>query len=375
MKTQTKIIVADVLTGLARLEDQSVHCVITSPPYWNQRDYQINGQIGLEPTPVEYVTKLVKVFREVWRVLRDDGTVWLNLGDSYAGSGKAGKKINMKPKDLIGLPWRVAFALQADGWYLRSDIIWSKSNSKPESCVDRPTNAHEHVFLLAKRARYFYDNEAIKEPYARKYQDGPGFGGFANKKNSKYRIIDNQGNGPNAKVGSGCNKRSVWSIPTVPFPKAHFATYPPGLVEPCIKAGTSERGVCPKCGNPWRRMVETNRSYTPVDPTTLKGEIRSSKMKLYRSNSKETGEIEGQIETVTIGWQPSCSCGLDPIPATVLDPFFGAGTTGLVTTKLRRNCIGVEISPKYAKMAKKRIDRECGLLAEKTELIYARRIL
>ena len=214
----------DVLLTLA---DESVQTVVTSPPYWGLRDYGVNGQIGLEPTPELYVENMVSIFRDVRRVLRSDGTLWLNMGDSYAGSGAGGggnRKGNEhgqhnavakksrpsalpthKPKDLVGIPWRLAFALQADGWYLRCDIIWSKPNPMPESVTDRPTKAHEYIFLLTKSARYYYDAEAIREPQR--------------------------------------NKRSVWEIPTQPYSEAHFATFPEALVRPCILAGTSEAGV------------------------------------------------------------------------------------------------------------------------------------
>ena len=233
----------DVRDVLPTLEAGSVQCVITSPPYWGLRDYGVDNQIGLEPTPEEYVQTMVEVFREVKRVLRDDGTVWLNLGDSYAGSGKGqmgdrtSANINnkqstnkgsstgglptdyghMKPKDLIGIPWRVAFALQADGWYLRSDIIWAKGVSfcpdysgsvMPESVTDRPTKSHEYLFLLTKSARYYYDAEAVRE-------DATG-------------------------CGESRNLRSVWTINPQPYSEAHFATFPTTLVEPCVKAGSKK---------------------------------------------------------------------------------------------------------------------------------------
>jgi DNA modification methylase len=214
---------------------------VTSPPYWGLRDYGEDGQIGLEHTPDEYVTRLVEVFREVRRVLRDDGTLWLNLGDSYAGSGAGGgtsgdlahhmtniamsnrpttnKLHGIKSKDLVGIPWRVAFALQADGWYLRSDIIWAKPNPMPESVTDRPTKSHEYVFLLSKSARYYYDADAIRE------------GDTARASGNKTRVIAD---------GSGRNARSVWTITTKPYAEAHFATFPPELPERCIKAGSQE---------------------------------------------------------------------------------------------------------------------------------------
>jgi DNA modification methylase len=241
--SSVQIINADVLDSLRRLPDQSIQCCITSPPYWGLRDYGVVGQIGLEPTPEEYVEKMVEVFREVRRVLRDDGTLWLNLGDSYNGSGGAGgdyapgglkagqpkypgRRISaLKPKDLVGIPWRVAFALQEDGWYLRSDIIWHKPNPMPESVRDRPTKAHEYMFLLTKSGKYYYDADAVREPCATSdHERGDG--------NGPYRA-DHFNHNP-----LGRNRRDVWTIPTRPYKGAHFATFPPALVEPCLLAGS-----------------------------------------------------------------------------------------------------------------------------------------
>ena len=278
MSMSIRIIQADVIAGLAALEDQSVQCVVTSPPYWGLRDYGVEGQIGLEKTPEEYVQRMVEVFREVRRVLRDDGTVWLNIGDGYNANTGAGfngnKRLDkknrdtvmdrpswLKPKDMVGIPWRLAFALQADGWYLRSDIIWSKPNPMPESVTDRPTKAHEYVFLLTKRARYFYDADAVRE-------DHTSYGDYERRKN-KLKLgntdhprsdlhCDKKGFRDRKEYYSpnGRNRRTVWEIATQPTPEAHFATFPEALVEPCIKAGTSERGCCSVCGAPWVRVVE-----------------------------------------------------------------------------------------------------------------------
>jgi site-specific DNA-methyltransferase (cytosine-N4-specific) len=216
--SEAKILVGDVRQQLASIADGSVQCCVTSPPYWGLRDYGVDGQIGLEQTPEAYVAEMVGVFREVWRVMADDGVLWLNLGDSYNGSGGAGgdygvgglkegqpkypgrKVETLKPKDLVGIPWRVAFALQADGWWLRQDIIWAKPNPMPESVADRCTKAHEYLFMLTKSARYYFDNVAIAEPTR--------------------------------------NKRSVWTITTKPFKGAHFAVMPEALVEPCVLASS-----------------------------------------------------------------------------------------------------------------------------------------
>lgn len=289
-----KILVGDVRHTLAKLPDASVHCCVTSPPYWGLRDYGNDAQIGLEQTPEEYVAQMVAVFREVRRVLRDDGTLWLNLGDSYAGpkgnnrSGFANPKDDCgmaimldrepwgQPKQLVGIPWRVAFALQADGWWLRQDIIWHKPNPMPESVTDRCTKAHEYVFLLTKRERYFYDAEAIKE--AAEY--GHRGSRFDIGKTAVHGIGRSQ-QGEREDSGTR-NRRSVWTITTKPCKEAHFAVMPPDLAEPCILAGC-------------------------------------------------------------------------PVDGTVLDPFGGAGTTGLVAQLHERNAILCELNPKYAKIAKRRI--------------------
>jgi DNA modification methylase len=254
---------------MAAMGPESVHCVVTSPPYWGLRDYGIGEKgIGLEPTPEAFVANMVDVFREVRRVLRKDGTLWLNLGDSYAGSGPntnadfnernghaSGQRKQeiakssvrgyvgggLKPKDLVGIPWRVAFALQADGWYLRSDIIWSKPNPMPESVTDRPTKAHEYLFLLTKSARYYYDADAVREPHT---------AGNIQQQLQPAKKASGDGDGrPSWVVAerylnpAGRNLRSVWSIATAPYPGAHFATFPPKLVEPCVKAGCPEGGT------------------------------------------------------------------------------------------------------------------------------------
>lgn len=384
----TQILIGDCREVLKTLPDQSAHCVVTSPPYFGLRDYGVDGQIGLEPTPSEFVEALVGVLREARRALRDEGTLWLNLGDSYAGSwGAQGHRITesdapswhssqiknhpkrgrqtgtireagLKPKDLIGIPWRVAFALQDDGWYLRQDIIWSKPNPMPESVTDRCTKAHEYLFLLSKSQRYFYDGDAIAEQVAessiaRLAQDVEGQAGSARvpgKTNGTMKavgrpqalraseiarekgltqahieairavgiadtgkaLVTTNGAGKNTEeikrlaaeakealggyyreflMGGTRNKRSVWEVPTQPFRGAHFATFPPDLIEPCIKAG------CPAGG-------------------------------------------------------------------TVHDPFGGAGTTGLVADRLQRNSILIELNPKYAAMARNRIEADAGLFGE-----------
>jgi DNA modification methylase len=295
-----------------------------------------DAQLGLEPTPEEYIANLVGVFRELRRVLKPTGTAWLNLGDSYASNGvyigdykkrhpdhvdlhtansdrypqarkgPRGGEYRIKAKDLIGIPWRVAIALQTDGWWLRSDIIWSKPNPMPESVTDRPTKAHEYLFLLTKAERYFFDQEAVREADAG-YASGNGFNG--RQGGARQTAVDGgHGSAERFTPGAGRNIRSVWTIATRPYPGAHFAVFPPELPERCIKAGSSERGVCPACGAPWVRMVE---------------------------------------RTNTAGWQPSCAHDAPPQPAVILDPFAGSGTVGLVANRLSRRAILIDLNPEY----------------------------
>jgi DNA modification methylase len=313
-----EILIGDCREKLRGLPDASVNCCVTSPPYFGLRDYGVDGQMGLESAPDDFVAGMVEVFREVRRVLRDDGTLWLNIGDTYAGSGKGAwankdggqKEVyipdpdspqtklpktwdGIKAKDLIGIPWMLAFALRADGWYLRQDIIWSKPNPMPESVRDRCTKAHEYLFLLSKGSRYHFDSESISEP-------AQGWNGSRFDTGKRPRAspcaMDFWGlerfGAPT--VGGGLerrNRRSVWEVATQPFSDAHFATYPPALIDPCILAG------CPKGG-------------------------------------------------------------------TVLDPFFGAGTTGLVADRLQRNCIGIELNPEYAAIAERRLAASRGGLLD-----------
>jgi len=312
----------DSLDVLKSMADESVDCCITSPPYWGLRDYGRDGQLGLEKTPEEYVTNMVHLFREVRRVLKSDGVLWLNLGDSYASNGCylhswmekhpekkhlhtnnaakykdtpafRGGEYKIKPKDLVGIPWRVAFALQADGWWLRQDLIWHKPNPMPESVRDRCTKSHEYIFMMTKSARYYFDSEAIKEPAnydgrkdtvmkgSAKYQNGyfptdVNTQSIATKGHERWKE-----NADGVKVR---NKRSVWTVTTKPYKEAHFATYPPDLILPCVKAAKPD--------------------------------------------------------------------------AVILDPFFGSGTTGLVAVQNGRRYIGIDLSPEYCAIAAKRIDSE-----------------
>ena len=366
---------------LPTLPERSVHMVCTSPPYWGLRDYGAPGQLGLEPTPEAYVEALVGVFREVRRVLRDDGTLWLNLGDAYAhqssGGGGAvdirtdgrrttpGDQVRgrmggvntlasgLKPKDLAGIPWRVAFALQADGWYLRSDIIWAKPNPMPESVTDRPTKSHEHVFLLAKSARYFWDADAVREAWA---DDREGWSGYYERGDvGKRRCGDGtfrQDGGVTQKPStSGRNIRDVWTIATQPYPGAHFATFPETLVEPCVKAGTSERGVCPECGAPWQRVVERTGPTTREKLSERGASHYAAGQPQQAQGLDHAGHHANSRVAITTGWHPGCAHDLPPVPALVLDCFAGSGTIGRVANRLSRRALLIELSPDYIDQA------------------------
>ncbi len=383
------IIQGDTLTVLKTLPDQLVDMIVTSPAYWGLRDYGVVGQLGLEPTIGEYISNMTAVFEEVRRVLKDTGTLWLNMGDAYCGSGgpggdyKNGRKgmeygtqynhnpIGLKPKDLIGQPWRLAFALQAAGWYLRSDIIWHKPNPMPESVTDRPTKSHEYIFLLTKKAQYYYDAEAVRE----KHQDKNHPNGFSGKDGIGERKNNQGWSGGKVSLDknreynpAGRNKRTVWTIATQPYSEAHFATFPEKLVEPCIRAGTSERGNCAECGKPWVRVVEQSRTFES-------GSGKSGNMPIGKNGPNlqgggETLDIRRGpiVHNKTLGWKPSCSCDTDKtVSPIVLDPFFGSGTVGLVAKKLNRDYIGIDLSPEYIKMAEKRIRGKMGLFVKEEQ--------
>lgn len=386
MTERLTILEGDCIEVLRGLPDTSVHCCVTSPPYWGLRDYGVDGQIGLEKTPEEYVAKMVAVFREVKRVLRDDGTLWLNLGDSYAGgAGRWGKMPEgckqttnegstyqqqaipegLKPKDLVGIPWRVAFALQADGWYLRSDIIWHKPNPMPESVTDRPTKSHEYIFMLSKQSRYYYDSEAVKESLTDEtVADLDRNGGERGK---RERNVGGRSDGYTSARGtvgnlSGRNKRTVWTVPSQPYPESHFATFPEALIKPCILAGTSARGCCPKCGAPWERVVETNNpsksANTGMDMTG--GAAKTGNPQTSDGLHRNGGGVYSSSQT--IGWQPTCECGCEnTVPCVVCDPFGGSGTTGKVALELGRKAILIELNPKYVELMKRRTDVTPGL--------------
>ena len=427
------------------IPDKSVHCIVMSPPYWGLRVYDGDqavewpevhyrplrncpeiiipgwrGGLGNEPTPEAYIGHMVLCLREWWRVLRDDGTLWVNLGDSYAGSGKGGKSAEklsenwkpeymgrvdipqgLKPKDLVGIPHLFAFAAQAEGWYLRNDIIWAKPNPLPESVTDRLTRSHECIFLLAKSRKYFFDHIAIKEPLKES---------SVGRAERKERLIAENGVGTLGKqiksgvdgshgyaglalgrngqtgydVELGANKRDVWMVEeesdpfvrfcaergvdlaalrdeyegaatgkgdtwrvaTKPYAGAHFAAFPEDLVRPMILAGTSAKGVCPACGDPWVRVVEKRRLSRPELPKEHPG-YRPNVYNGSYTDINGRGDAGYSVSTTT-GWRPTCTCNAgEPIPATVMDPFNGSGTSGRVATKLGRSYIGIDVCEEY----------------------------
>lgn len=338
MTTQT-IHPGDALAILRTLPANSVHCIVTSPPYYGLRDYGVPGQIGMEETIAAYVAKMVEVFEECRRVLRDDGTLWLNLGDSYAGSGGAGEwsrrktgkqeyagprnnNVNrtaacgLKPKNLIGIPWRIAFALQEAGWWLRADIIWAKKAPMPESVTDRPTRSHEHIFLFAKSSRYFYDADAVREDAAPQSIARIQQPNFDNQTGGPKDYGHNGVNGSrsmrkaleNFAANPGRNQRDVWELGPEPYPDAHFAVFPTEIPRRAILAGTSEKGCCPACGSPWKRT--TARQFSPQSDVRDAAKLaKSSRKGLDGSNG--WGETpRGTVSSTTTGWQPTCACGM-----------------------------------------------------------------
>ncbi len=414
------------------LTDRSVHCVICSPPYFGLRDYstgrweggddpacdhsaaiiskhggwdgnnknpdgtpresryagtpsqmsracrkcgarRIDRQIGLESSIEAYVDVMVRVFREVKRVLRDDGTLWLNMGDAYAQTTLRHRRdtadadwsksygmidnsystvfTGLAPKNLLGMPWRVAFALQADGWVLRSDLIWAKANPMPESCRDRPTKSHEYLFLLSKKSTYFYDAEAVREDNSETSHTGGQY-----RHSWKYESIGHGSSTSQMAVGipiprNGRNLRSVLTLPTESWPGAHFATFPRKLVEPCIKAGSSERGCCPRCGAGWTRVMERGEQVEA-------GHVRG-KNAAYCAERAVNGESIKRWTSSTLGWHASCQCPPHaPVPAVILDPFAGSGTTLVVANALGRHAIGLDLSREYlTNQAQRRLER------------------
>lgn len=451
------IIHGDALSELNRLPGKSIHTIVTSPPYWTLRSYHgipktewpevtytlwgvatitvppMTCELGHEKDPMHFVGHLVLIFRHAWRVLRDDGTLWINLGDSYVATGKnrtrtqasarstlqgglstqlaslkqqSKKTGNLKFKAMVGIPWLLAYALRDDGWYLRSDIIWSKTAAMPESVTDRPTKSHEYVFLLAKSERYFYDYVAIKTPakessiarmnqdienqngstraYGGKRHNGPmhpsGLKALPDGQKNIRELRDKQRGHSRRHAGfndrwdkmtheeqtsMGANKRSVWTISPQPFTDAHFAVFPEDLVTDPIKAGTSEYGCCSECGAPYARVAtkELIPTKKAVKTAVIDRRDEEADPQDQGCNRQKDGHKNGYINKhTTKGWAPTCSCGYaDIVPCRVLDMFSGSGTTFLVANKLGRHAIGIELSKEYVPLSHKRIGKELGL--------------
>jgi DNA modification methylase len=375
-----KIIQGDCLQTVKSLEDKSINTCVTSPPYWGLRDYDEDAQLGLEESPEEFVQNLVTLFSEIKRVLRDDGTVWLNLGDSYAGNnsrasnnGRAGYGTEregvfnktgqgLKNKDLVGIPFRVAFALQQDGWYLRQDIIWHKPNPMPESVTDRCTKAHEYIFLLTKSSKYYYDNEAIKEDSKYYGKDSRSDKGNIRYEGKRTEGADNLAQQSFVTIDEKKNKRSVWTVTTKPFKDAHFATFPMDLIKPCVLAGCPEK-VCIICNQPYIRKVISKR--------VLRNELPVSDVR-YRPNKYEgsykdiNGKADaGYTKTSDLGLEKQCDCDTNKTKrGVVLDPFGGSATTGILAEGNNRDSIMLELNPEYINIAKQRIQNEFGMFTK-----------
>lgn len=356
----------DVRQVLAGMPDASVDCIVTSPPYWQLRDYGYSDQIGLEPTIEEYVEAIVGVFRDLRRVLAPYGTCWLNLGDSFAGSAVGGSRDGfvpgvsveqirggrnrngtpasggLKPKDLCLIPFRVALALQADGWWIRQRNIWAKPNPMPESVQDRTTSAAEEVFHLTKiGAGYYYDAEAVREVDGGKSSGN----GFVRPHRMSY---GDRGTEDEWTPGGGRNLRNVWTIATEPTPEAHFATFPLALVERCLLAGCPKR-VCRECGEPSRRVVERDRVPDRVD------RVQGREVDALLNGHGPDGRAGNRyaIESTTLGWT---DCGHDAYrPGIVLDPFVGSGKTCQQARRMGLHSIGIDGSEEYLAIAKRRL--------------------
>jgi DNA modification methylase len=430
--TSVRIIVADALAGLRTLPAASAHCCVTSPPYWALRRYDAGEhEMGSEATPEEYVANLAAVFDEVRRVLRPDGSPWLNIGDSMTGSGGAGEWAQrsnnrtkeakacmrrgdnanrevdgLEDKNMVGIPWLLALELRRRGWRIRSEVIWWKNNPMPDAAPDRPSRAHESIFLLSPSAHYYYDREAVKESctgntHSRGTTKTTPKSGPA-KADGKVRNNDSFLNGTRGQVEDRY-VRDVWQMRVSKFHGDHYATFPEDLPRKCILLGTSERGCCPACGAPWWRVVRRERTLDG-QPHYLPAMRNTSRAR--PSSAQGVGHWRTAVQSETLGWSPDCACegpgpsdkpprrsadeteaqyaerwatwqvrwdALQPQfdrlrtePCTVIDPFFGAGTTGLAAATAGRNAIGIELNPTYAEMARARIRKAVPLLARVT---------
>lgn len=386
--TPNQIYTLDALTLLKTMPSESVNCIVTSPPYYSLRDYGVEGQMGLEPTLKEFIENMTTLFREARRVLRFDGTCWVNLGDTYAGNRGSGSSPSMgekqksnpgshlegktvpdglKSKDLMGVPWRLAFALQDDGWYLRQDIIWAKPNPMPESVEDRCTKSHEYVFLMTKSERYWFDSEAIREDCVDGDTSYPrGSKGNADKPNAGRRLTGggfskayagaqlNHGGDSERKPYTKRNKRSVWIIPTEPTPYAHFATFPQALITPMILAGCPKE-VCSVCGAPYERVTEDTPEYAAIKETMLGNTHVVNGLSNGKGQGYGSDKARVAKQTLTTGFRPTCTCHASTRPGIVYDPFMGSGTTAIVAQRNGRSYVGSELNFEYVQIARGRL--------------------
>jgi DNA modification methylase len=366
-------------------EGVKIQTCITSPPYYGLRDYGVDGQVGLEKSVDDYVNNMVEVFNHVKELLTDDGTLWLNLGDTYSdtrwssGGGQImnknkdehrslqhEKNTGLPSKNLIGIPWKVAFALQADGWILRQDIIWQKPNPMPESVRDRCTKSHEYIFLLSKSPQYYFDHVAIKEPSVNP-ESYKGRRKRSSMTEQSEIIMDKFGatrsgfkNIEEGKTYPTRNKRDVWKVNVKPYKGAHFATYPTALIEPCILAGTSEKGHCPVCNARWKRMEIDTGERHDVEVYTGKAVKDYETAKVQNPSDTKRRVLESMSKIYKYEWIPTCECKLEPVPDIVFDPFMGSGTTAQVALQHGRQYLGCELNKEYEKLQQERINNGEG---------------
>lgn len=386
VKTRFLLLQGDSKEVLKRFPDNTFHTVVTSPPYWLLRDYFSDKQLGQESTPEKYVENLVSIMKEVKRTLRRDGAVWFNIGDSYnnnsgfcratKGWGRKGRKDGsadkkaikhsyIKKKELFGIPWMVATALQKDGWYLRCDIIWKKTNPMPDGAKDRPTRGHEYIFLLSKSPKYFYDYYRVLED-TDEHPDGvQGFG--AKNQKGTYRMDQDR----TFRHYGKRNKRAVWETSVSTFQGGHFATFPRELIEPCIKASTSEKGSCVECGSPWERIfekIEVERP-EPINKHIINKKMDSSSDMFFDHNRElkdaYVPKTIKSLELVSKGWKKSCKCKTNKTTnCLVLDPFSGTGTTGEVALSQEQRYVGIELNEEYLEISRDRINGNNNLFFE-----------